>query len=337
MEITQQIELLNIIGQNPSFTEIVERQTGDTLKAEGVEILQINVGRQCNLSCRHCHFEAGMNHTESMPGDIFEKCLDIIKRYDLKTVDITGGTPELNPNLEWFLKKVCNMGMRVILRSNLVLLGDDHYRELIDLLVKNKIEIITSLPSYVEQVSDRQRGKGNYKKIIESMRMLNDFGYGHAGTDLILNIVYNPVGAYLPGAQNAIEHEYREHLLKEHVVVFNKLFCITNMPIGRYLSYLVQSGNYEEYFNELYRAYNPGALDHVMCKNTISVGWDGFLYDCDFNQALGLKVNHGAPDHIDDFTIDKLAYRQIVIKNHCYGCCAGAGSSCQGQIPSARA
>ena len=190
--------------------------------------------------------------------------------------------------------------------------------------------MVTSLPDYHENRTDRQRGKGVFQRVIAAMQRLNARGYGKESSGLVLNVVHNPVGTYLPGAQKALEHEYRKRLFDEQGVVFNNLLCITNIPIGRYLEYLLESGNFEDYMTDICGAYNPAAVENVMCRTTLSVGWDGALYDCDFNQMLNLPVNHGAPNHIANFDLEKLSRREIVIDNHCYGCTAGAGSSCQG-------
>jgi radical SAM/Cys-rich protein len=207
---------------------------------------------------------------------------------------------------------------------------NDAYAGFIDVYAKNSVEVITSLPGYHDDGTNRQRGSGAFSRIIQAMKLLNQKDYGREGSRLILNIMHNPVGAYLPGAQKALETEYKKRLFNEHGVVFNRLFCITNMPVGRYLEYLLKSGNFEDYMTDLCGAYNPLAAENVMCRSTISVGWDGVLYDCDFNQMLGLRIDHGMPDTIVDFNIEKLKSREIIIGNHCYGCTAGTGSSCQG-------
>jgi radical SAM/Cys-rich protein len=199
-----------------------------------------------------------------------------------------------------------------------------------NVFAQNKVEIVTSLPDYLETKSDRQRGAGVFGKVIDSLRVLNSLGYGMKGSGLLIDIVHNPVGAYLPGPQAALEHEYRERLLAEQGVHFNKLFRLTNLPVGRYLDYLIESGNFEDYLSDLCHSFNPAAVKNVMCLTTLSVGWDGSLYDCDFNQMLGLTVNHGAPSNIMNFDMDKLKNREIILNNHCYGCVAGSGSSCQG-------
>ena len=201
------------------------------------------------------------------------------------------------------------------------------------MFAKNRVEIITSLPDYHEDRTNRQRGNDVFRRVIDSIRALNNIGYGtERGDDLCINIVHNPTGAYLPGSQAAIEHEYRRHLLAHYGIHFNRLFCLTNIPIGRYLDYLLETDNFEDYLSVLYNSFNPYAVENVMCLSTLSVGWDGTLYDCDFNQMLDLNISSEAPQNIIDFDFDKLSNRRITVNNHCYGCTAGAGSSCQGTL-----
>ncbi|MFH0976170.1 MAG: arsenosugar biosynthesis radical SAM (seleno)protein ArsS [Spirochaetota bacterium] len=330
MEVSKQLEKLCLIGGNIPFEEAVIRHIGGSLKASKLETLQINVGYLCNLTCKHCHLEAGPKAVNKMPKSVFEKCLDVIRHNEIGTVDITGGAPELNSNLEWFIPGIKSTGTRIIVRTNLILLPDPGYKNMLDIFADNKVEIITSLPGFNEELSDRQRGAGTFKKIIEAIRMLNMLGYGSDGSGMMLNIIHNPVGAFLPGSQKALENEYRNRLKDQFGVVFNNLYCITNMPVGRYLEYLIESENYDDYFNDLCRAFNPATMSNAMCTSTVSVGWDGTLYDCDFNQALKLSIDHGAPDRIELFDYHALSNRKIAVHNHCYGCCAGAGSSCQG-------
>jgi len=301
------------------------------LFASGVEIFQINVGNRCNLACRHCHVDAGPACTEFMSREILERCLAILRESGIPTIDITGGSPEMNPHFRWFLRECAALGRRLLVRSNFTILLEDEYRDLADLYAGLGVELITSLPAIDEEKTDRQRGPGVFRKVIEVMGLLNGKGYGREGSGLVLNVVHNPTGAYLPGCQASLERQYRQVLRERHGVTFNRLFCITNMPIGRYLMYLLKSENYEEYMETLVRSFNPAALDNVMCKTTVSVGWEGTLYDCDFNQMLKLPVNHGVPENLMNFDYARLRQRQIVVGNHCFGCTAGAGSSCQGE------
>ena len=330
MDASEQLRILSRIGDIPSLPAKFREMDKFPLTARGIDILQINVGRVCNLACRHCHVNAGPHRTESMSRSVLEKCLDIIDDFPISTIDITGGAPEMNSHLEWFIGEASRLHRRFIVRSNLTLLNEEPYRHFIDVFVRNKIEIVTSLPDVIAAKSDRQRGAGVFGRIIAALRELNLRGYGTPDSGLTIDIVHNPVGAYLPGSQAALEHEYRERLLAEQGVRFNELFCLTNLPVGRYLDYLIESGNFEDYLFTLWHSFNPAAVDYVMCLTMLSVGWDGSLYDCDFNQMLSLPVNHGAPDNIMAFDMDRLKHREIVINNHCYGCVAGSGSSCQG-------
>jgi radical SAM/Cys-rich protein len=312
----------------PPFVErIAER-----LVADGVSILQVNTGYRCNIRCRHCHVNGGPERTESMSRQTMKRCLDVLDAHAIETVDITGGSPELHPHLRWFIEGCAGARRRVLVRTNGLLLVDDAYGHLIDFYVDHSVEIVLSLPSVDGRTADRQRGEGVFTKAIEAMGRLNERGYGRIGSGLILDLVHNPAGAYLPGSQASLEALYRETLLRKYGVSFNRLYCITNMPVGRYLDYLKDSDNYGDYMNALLTSFNQASLAAVMCRSTVSVGWDGRLYDCDFNQMLGLPIDHGAPDRIEDFELDRLKSRQIVVGNHCYGCTAGAGSSCRGQI-----
>ena len=316
------------VSINPSFADKVSYP----LIADAIGIFQINVGYRCNLACRHCHVNAGRLRPEMMSKAVMEQCLRMLASHAIPTIDITGGSPEMNPRIRWFLEECAALKRRVLVRTNGVILLEKGYESFIDLYAGNQIEVVVSLPHLDPHVTDRQRGDGVFGKLIEAIRRLNARGYGRAGSGLILNLVHNPGGAYLPGSQAALEAFYRQTLKNKHGLTFNHLFCITNVPIGRYLDYLQKTDNYEDYMATLVNAFNPAALKNVMCKTTLSVAWDGRLYDCDFNQMLGLPIDHGAPDHISAFNADELAHRQIVIGNHCYGCTAGAGSSCQGEV-----
>jgi len=330
MDTREQLRILGRIGDIPSLSRRIREINMFPLYAKGIEILQINTGRCCNLSCRHCHVDAGPHRTEIMSRPVLEKCLEILSSFPISTIDITGGSPEMNPHLEWFIGEAVRLNRRLIVRSNLTLLLEEPYRHFMDVFAQNKVEIVTSLPDYLETKSDRQRGAGVFAMVIKALRELNSRGYGMKNSGLYIDIVHNPVGAYLPGSQAALEHEYHERLLTEQGVHFNQLFCLTNLPVGRYLDYLIESGNFEDYISALCHSFNPAAVKNVMCLTTLSVGWNGSLYDCDFNQMLDLAVNHGVPNNIMNFDMDKLKNRKIVINNHCYGCVAGSGSSCQG-------
>lgn len=302
------------------------------LKAEGIAVLQVNVGYRCNLSCRHCHVNAHPLREEIMSREVLEQCLRIVRRHSIPTVDVTGGSPEMHPEMRWFLKECASLKRRLLVRTNGVILLEKGYESFIDFYAAHEIEVVVSLPHLAPLVTDRQRGEGVFRKLIDALRRLNDRGYGHVGSGLILDLVHNPGGAYLPGSQAALERSYRRTLQDKYGVLFNRLFCITNMPVGRYLDYLRKTDNYDDYMAALVRAFNPVAVGKVMCKTMLSVAWDGSLYDCDFNQMLGLPVCHSASGHVSSFDADELSRRQIATGDHCYGCAAGAGSSCQGEV-----
>ncbi len=312
----------------PSFKERV----GNPLNAVAVDTLQVNLGYRCNLACRHCHVEAGPERSEMMTGQVMEQCLRVIEASGIRMVDITGGSPEMHPQFGGFLEECGTLAERVLVRTNGLILLEEPYARFLDLYARNRVEVVVSLPHVDPEVTNRQRGEGVFPKVIEVITRLNAKGYGLDGAGLVLDLVHNPVGAYLPGSQAGLESRYREVLRERYGVVFNRLFSITNMPIGRYLDYLRETDNYDDYMKALVKAFNPSNLDHLMCKSTLSVGWDGRLYDCDFNQMLHLTVNHGAPDNIAAFDVAGLAGREIVVGDHCYGCTAGPGSSCQGQV-----
>ncbi len=327
MDVSKQLEVLSAIPKENYFSCKIEQK----LHAQSIDILQLNVGKKCNLSCKHCHVEAGPHRKELMAREVLEKCLQIVTENSIGTIDITGGAPEMNPHLEWFLSQVTSLNKRVIVRSNLVILNDPDYRHFLDLYAEKGVEIVASLPDYHSDRVDRQRGPNVFSQVVAMMQKLNAKGYAQEQSKLQLNLVHNPVGTYVPGCQQSLEFEYKRRLA-EHGVVFNQLFSITNCPVGRFLDYLIRSENFDDYMATLVDTYNPNALQSVMCRSTLSVGWDGVLFDCDFNQMLDMPVNHGAPTHIFDFDMDELKKREIVLHNHCYCCTAGAGSSCQGTL-----
>lgn len=316
--------------QIKSFDTAITESNLYPLSAAGINTLQVNVGRICNQACRHCHVEAGPMRTEVMSRETMELCLEILGNSDVLTVDITGGAPEMNPNFRWFVEECRRLDRHVMVRSNLTILTEPGYEDMPDFFAGNSVEVIASLPYYLEQNTDSQRGRGVFAKSIEALKRLNSLGYGKEGSGLILNLVFNPGGAFFPPSQKALEEDYKREMQKRYGISFNSLYTITNLPIGRFLSYLTTSGNFERYMGKLVSSYNPSAAAGVMCRSLISVGWDGTLYDCDFNQMLGMAVNHGAPSHLKDFDLSKLSSRQIVTGIHCYGCTAGAGSSCGG-------
>lgn len=302
------------------------------LLSVGVKILQVNVLLRCNQACRHCHVVAGPDRQEVMGRPVMEACLALLRESSIETVDITGGAPEMSQGYTWFVERLTGLGLHVKTRTNLTILLVDGFTALPEFFASNKVEIIASFPYYLEGTADRQRGKGVFAASIEALKRLNGIGYGMEGTGLELNLVYNPAGAFLPPSQKAIERDFRRELLRRYGICFTNLFTITNMPIGRFKDFLVTSGNYTTYMERLAASYNPTAAANVMCRETLSIGWDGSIFDCDFNQMLGLKSDHGAPDHISNYDLKKFDRRQIVTGLHCYGCTAGAGSSCGGAV-----
>ena len=297
-----------------------------------LQTLQLNVGRKCNQACRHCHVDAGPDRREVMTRETAELCVAALRSTDIPTVDITGGAPELNPNFRWLVEQSRGLGSRVIDRCNLSVLLLSSQADLAEFLAAHQVEIVASLPYYLEQQTDAQRGAGVFDKSIEALKKLNALGYGRENSALRLDLVYNPVGAFLPPAQRTIEADFKRELARRHGIVFNSLYTITNMPISRFLDFLLRSGNYDRYMDKLITAYNPGAAEGVMCRYTLSVGWDGALYDCDFNQMLDLPIGYDAPAHIRDFNTALLDRRRIIVGQHCYGCTAGSGSSCGGAV-----
>jgi radical SAM/Cys-rich protein len=300
------------------------------LAATGITVLQINVGKLCNQTCRHCHVDAGPDRREVMSRETAEACMAALARTDIPTVDITGGAPELNPSFRYLVQEARRLGRRVIDRCNLSVLLLPSQADLAGFLALHGVEVIASLPYHSARPTDAQRGEGVFAKSIEALRLLNALGYGREGTGKVLDLLANPVGAFLPPSQASLEAVFRRKLEAEHGVVFNRLFTLANMPVSRFLEFLIETGNYEDYMARLAAAFNPAAAEGVMCRYTLSVGWDGRLYDCDFNQMLELEVNGGAPANIRDFDPGRLNVRAIVTGNHCYGCTAGAGSSCGG-------
>jgi len=320
-------------GRFPAFAQKLREHNLYPLKPTGTTILQVNVGKMCNQTCRHCHVDAGPDRKEIMIRQTMQLCLEALQRNpQIRAVDLTGGAPEMNPDFRWFVVELSKLNRQVIVRCNLtIILANKKYHDLPAFYKQHGVHVVSSLPYFQASRTDAQRGQGVFDKSIKALQLLNQVGYGQEGSGLLLDLVYNPSGAFLPSGQKALEGEFKRRLKSGYNIDFNSLFCITNLPISRYLDYLVQSGNYESYMQKLVAAFNPAAAAGVMCRNTISVGWDGYLYDCDFNQMLELKVNREAPQHIRNFDATALDLRSIVLNQHCYGCTAGAGSSCGGE------
>ncbi len=320
-------------GDLPKFSDKIKPLGHLPLKPLELEIFQMNVGYMCNQTCKHCHVDAGPDRKEIMTRETMQECLDVLKVHNIKTLDLTGGAPEMNPDFRWFVEQAQQYVDEIIVRSNLtIIVANKKYYDLPEFFSRNKVRVVSSLPFYNADKTDRQRGEGVFESSIRALKMLNEVGYGKEGSGLHLDLVYNPTGAFLPAAQEQLEADFKEALSTEFGIVFNSLFAITNLPISRFLEYLIASDNYEDYMDKLIEAFNPAAVEGVMCRNTISIGWEGSLYDCDFNQMLDLKLAGKAPKHIRDFNLEALQNRSIMINQHCYGCTAGAGSSCQGTL-----
>ncbi len=313
------------------FDRHLERAGLHPLRATGIEVLQLNLGRVCNQTCSHCHVDAGPDRVEDMRLDVARRCMQVLAGTDIPTVDITGGAPEMSRSFRYVVEESRRLGRHVMDRCNLTILLAKRYRDLPEFLAGHQVEIVSSLPHYRRLNTDRQRGEGVFESSIEALQRLNAVGYGR-DPKLRLVLVTNPVGAFLPSGQASLEAEWKRELKRLHDVDFDALYTITNMPISRYLEWLSSSGNLERYLQTLVDAFNPTAAAGVMCRNTLSVGYDGRLFDCDFNQMLDLEVGFDGPRHIDDFDLEALATRRIVTRRHCFGCTAGAGSSCGGSL-----
>lgn len=327
-----QLELLRPKRDQRPFEQALEESGLYPLRATGIEILQVNVGKLCNMTCEHCHVDAGPDRREIMTRETAEACVRALAGTDIPTLDLTGGAPEMNPSFRWIVEETRRLGRHVIDRCNLTILRAPGYTDLPEFLAEHEVEIVASLPCYLEENVDAQRGNSAFKRSIEVLRRLNALGYGQPESSLQLTLVYNPIGPTLPPPQAPLEADYRRELAARYGVHFTRLITITNMPISRFLNQLIKSGKYEEYMEKLIASYNPAAAAGVMCRTTLSVDWQGQLYDCDFNQMLGVSVLPGLPQNIRDFDSEALARRLIVTGQHCYGCAAGAGSGCRGAI-----
>ena len=302
------------------------------LRSTAVETLQVNVGKLCNQACKHCHVDASPTRTEIIDRNTIDACLKVLQTYQIPTLDLTGGAPELIPDFRYFVTEARRTGAKVIVRHNLTVMFEDGQKDLAEFFAQNKIEVVSSLPYFMQQQTDAQRGIGVFDKSVEAIRKLNNVGYGTEESDLILNLVYNPVGAFLPPEQSAIEADFKRELKTRYEIVFNNLYTITNMPVARYLDWLRSSQNEESYVQKLVDAFNPSTVKDLMCRNTLSVDWLGNLYDCDFNQMLEIPISANLPTKIHDFTPENFLGREIMTNSHCFGCTAGAGSSCGGAV-----
>ncbi|MCA1622610.1 MAG: arsenosugar biosynthesis radical SAM protein ArsS [Acidobacteria bacterium] len=306
---------------------------GMELRSATIDTLQVNVGKLCNQACKHCHVDASPIRTEIMSRATIDACLKVLRKYKIPTLDITGGAPEMIPDFRYFVMEAGKTGVRIIVRHNLTVMFEENQTDLPEFFAENTVEVVSSLPYFLQTQTDAQRGKGVFDKSIEALKKLNAAGYGIDG-NLVLNLVYNPVGAFLPPAQEAIEADFKRELKTRYGIVFNNLFTVTNMPIARYLDWLQRSNNEESYMQKLVNAFNPATINGLMCRNLVSIDWTGKLYDCDFNQMLDLGVKDSAPQKITEFDPGRLAQRRIVTGSHCFGCTAGAGSTCGGVVVS---
>ena len=305
---------------NIDFIDKLKNLNKLPIKVNKIEILQLNITKKCNLSCKHCHLNAGPDRNEIMPKKLLEKCLITAKDNNISTIDITGGAPELHPALEWFILEASKLNKKIIIRTNLVILKNDNYKKFIDIYACNNIEIFTSLPDLNEDKSNRQRGLDFFRSFIDIMQMLNKKGYGQNNSSLKINLVHNPVGAFLPANQFVLEKEFKKRLLEKHGIFFNNLYCITNMPLGRYLDFLIKNDNLTDYMNDLCLSFNPNTINNIMCKNTLNVSWDGKLYNCDFNQILSLPIDNNDNLNILDIDLKHLKDKEVIFNSHCYGC-----------------
>jgi radical SAM/Cys-rich protein len=307
------------------------QQNGLTLRRAETRVLQLNIGRKCNQSCAHCHVNAGPARTEMMSRETMQRVLDWLQKTAISVVDITGGAPELNPHFRFLVEELRAQNRRVMDRCNLTILLEPGQENLGEFLAQNEVEVVASLPCYDFENVDAQRGEGVFEKSIRALQMLNALGYGRDEKQ-VLNLVYNPAGAFLPPEQSTLEATYKRKLHERFGIVFNRLFCLANLPVARFENYLKLSGKEQEYAALLESAFNAATIKNLMCRDTISVGWNGEVYDCDFNQMLNLQWQNGKPLFLWDIELNEVAGRAIETRKHCFGCTAGAGSSCSGAL-----
>ena len=304
------------------------------LQRSQLETLQVNLGYTCNQTCKHCHVNAGPNRTEQMSLETINDLLTFIRQHGIQKLDLTGGAPELNPHFRYLVSEARKLNVHVIDRCNLTILEEENQENLAEFLAENKVEVVASLPCYSQKNVDEQRGKGVFNKSITGLQQLNSLGYGKENSGLILNLMYNPTGAFLPPAQATLQADYKEKLHNDFNIEFNNLFTLTNMPILRYGSSLMSSGEFEPYMQLLKTAHSDDNLQTVMCRSLISIDWQGYIFDCDFNQMLDIpsRLDDITKRHIADLNIDELERSDILVADHCYGCTAGSGSSCGGSL-----
>jgi radical SAM/Cys-rich protein len=326
---------LDHLASGGDFSLAVADDRNGCLTAGEIEIFQINLGKLCNMTCRHCHVDAGPDRwRETMSRETVDACLDALDRTGAHTVDLTGGAPELNPNFRYLVDQCVARGKHVIDRCNLTVLLLQRFADLPEFFAERGVEVVCSLPHYRRRNTDAQRGDGTFEKSIRALERLNAVGYGHGDPSRVLTLMVNPVGALLTGDQRSMEQQWKKGLERYHEVTFDRLISLNNMPIARFLEWLKESGNLERYMELLVNSFNPGTVDGLMCRNTLSVSWDGRIYDCDFNQMLELdsRGRDGRAVAISDFNPADFDGRKIVTGRHCFGCTAGAGSSCGGAL-----
>jgi radical SAM/Cys-rich protein len=309
------------------FADRIESVLHGALEATDIEALQVNLGRKCNLACKHCHVEAGPLREELMSWEDMRAVVEVLRKTGIPTLDITGGAPELNPRFRFLVSEARALGRHVMVRSNLVVFFDEGMEDLPEFYAGKGVELVASLPYYLDESVDRVRGSGVFEKSIKAIRMLNGLGYGDGSGQLVLNLVYNPQGAFLPPEQGSLESDYKRELRERYAITFDRLFTLGNMPIGRFKEFLVRTGRLDAYIEKLSCAFNGETLSGLMCRHVISVGWDGRLYDCDFNFVLGMGLHEGLPEHVSEFDYEALRNRKVYVDEHCLGCTAGQGST----------
>jgi radical SAM/Cys-rich protein len=338
-ETAEQRRILAAAEPDRGFARVLGEHSPEPLAAVGFDVLQINVGKLCNQTCRHCHVDAGPERREVMSREVAAACLEVLRRGKIPTLDITGGAPEMNPHFTWLVTEARSLGCRVIDRCNLTILLAPGFEHLPEFLAAQQVEIVASLPCYLEENVDRQRGDQVFERSVAALRRLNALGYGQPGSPLLLTLVFNPLGPSLPPDQTQLEADYRRELKSRYEIEFTRLFTITNLPISRFLDDLLARGQFDSYLHKLVEAFNPATVPGLMCRTMLSVDWQGRLSDCDFNQMLDLPLATGMPRNVrelDDAALARIAKRPIVTGQHCFGCTAGAGSSCQGSLAGER-
>jgi radical SAM/Cys-rich protein len=307
---------------------------GKDFNRHGIDVLQVNMGKYCNLACIHCHVESGPNRTELMSRETVDAVLCFLGGTNISTVDITGGAPELNPTFDYLVESAVGLGRHVMDRCNLTVIFEPGKDYLPEFFKRHRVELVCSLPCYSEENVDRQRGKGTFELSIRALKIFNELGYGQSESGLLLNLVYNPIGPHLPPPQDKLEQDYKRILKEKFGIIFDRLYCLSNMPITRYATHLKLRGEYEQYRELLESSFNASTLDRVMCRNLISIGWEGTVYDCDFNQMLDLPIRdaEGKALNISMLSVDQVQHLPVTVGDHCYACTAGSGSSCGGAL-----